>query len=75
MFVEEEFRDVFSPAADLYESDDAYIDSEKQEGVYDFPDRMRASENLEETSIEKERQLMDEKENDVPIVSVSSPYD
>lgn len=75
MFVEEEFRDVFSPAADLYESDDGQIGSEKQEGVRSFRDRVRASGRLEKISIEETRRMMDEKERDVPIVSVSSPYD
>ncbi|AUB27882.1 hypothetical protein CKF44_01613 [Cryptococcus neoformans] len=75
VFVEDEFRDIFSPAAGLYESGDDHIGSEKQEGVGDLRNRMRASENPEKTSVEKTRRLMDEKENDVPIVSVSSPYD
>lgn len=73
--MEDEFRDIFSPAAGLYESGDDHIGSEKQEGVGDLRNRMRASENPEKTSIEKTRRSMDEKENDVPIVSVSSPYD
>lgn len=74
--MEEEFRDVFSPAADLYESDDGRIGSEKQEGVRSFRDRVRASGSLDKISIEETRRIMDEKERDVvPIVSVSSPYD
>lgn len=72
--MEEEFRDVFSPAADLYKSDDGHIGSEKQ-GVRSFRDRVRASGSLDKISIEEMRRIMDEKESDVPIVSVSSPYD